>query len=56
MSKKKARAKKTARKTAPKPARKSARKAKGGDGRMCTLCHKPGHNKRSHDPGGRLAK
>jgi hypothetical protein len=25
-------------------------------GRICTVCHKRGHNKRSHEPGGRLAR
>lgn len=46
-------AKKPTTKTTRKPA---ARKSNAGSPRACSVCSEKGHNKRSHDPGGRLAK
>jgi len=52
-SKKKSKAKTKAVKTA---SRKGARRGSvaGSGPRECGVCHKLGHNRRSHEPGGRL--
>jgi hypothetical protein len=42
--------------TTKKTPRKAARKIEAGGPRKCAVCGKKGHNKRSHEPGGRLAK
>lgn len=46
--------KKVAKKKAPRSGRGGSVAGKGP--RKCAVCHKRGHNKRSHAPGGRLAK
>jgi hypothetical protein len=47
---------KSKKKTVKTAARRATKKDEGGGPRKCAVCGKKGHNKRSHEPGGRLAK